>query len=81
MSGGRSRRDFSLRDIDCVTCALRLEKELRKVPGVKEAEADLLLERVTVIHNPLKGGRFKTLGCARQEEARLVQTRVLAWLD
>jgi len=38
--------------MDCVTCALRLEKDLRKVPGVKEADVNLVLEKVTVTYDP-----------------------------
>lgn len=52
MSEQSRRRDFRLREMDCVTCALRLEKELRKIPGVKEAHANLVLERVTVTYDP-----------------------------
>ena len=43
---------LSLEGMTCASCALRIEKGLKKVPGVAEATVNLATERATVQFNP-----------------------------
>jgi len=36
----------------CASCAMRIEKGLKKVPGVIDAQVNLATERGTVTYNP-----------------------------
>lgn len=36
----------------CAACAVRIEKSVSKMPGVKEANVNLALEKATVIYDP-----------------------------
>ena len=54
--------------MDCPTCVLTIEKELKKLVGVKEAHVNFLMKKVIVTYNPEKIGvpelekRFEDLG-------------------
>lgn len=48
MSTRLDRRDFLLRDMDCVTCAVRLEKGLRDIAGVRNVDVSLLSGKTIV---------------------------------
>ncbi|QHZ49811.1 heavy metal translocating P-type ATPase [Paenibacillus larvae] len=43
----------------CAACAVRIEKSVSKMPGVKEANVNLALEKATVIYDP---GQIKVEG-------------------
>ena len=43
---------LALEGMTCASCALRIEKGLKKVPGVAEANVNLATERATVHYNP-----------------------------
>ncbi len=40
----------------CASCAMRIEKGLKKVPGVIDAQVNLATERGTVTYNPEQTG-------------------------
>jgi Cu+-exporting ATPase len=46
------RAVFAIEGMTCASCAMRLEKGLKKVPGVKEANVNLATEQATVTYNP-----------------------------
>ena len=55
MSGdGRQRKDsimrksFKLDEIDCATCALKLEDAIRKVDGVDDVKVNFLTQKLTL---------------------------------
>jgi thiol-disulfide isomerase/thioredoxin/copper chaperone CopZ len=50
------RRTFPIADMDCPTCALTIEKELKKLEGVKDARVNFLMKKVIVTYNPRKVG-------------------------
>ncbi len=42
------RAVFSVRSIDCATCAIGIEKRLRKVAGVEKVGSSIMLNKVFV---------------------------------
>jgi Cu+-exporting ATPase len=46
------RATFVLEGMSCASCAMRIEKGLKKVPGVLDAQVNLASERGTVLYNP-----------------------------
>src|SRR6266496_4445995 len=51
-----SRAVFSLEGMTCASCAMRIEKGLKKVPGVADAQVNLATERATVTYDPEQTG-------------------------
>src|SRR6266567_4947301 len=49
-----SRALLALEGMTCASCAMRIEKGLKKVPGVKEASVNLATEQAAVIYDPLQ---------------------------
>ncbi len=47
-----SQVSFALEGMTCASCAMRIEKGLRKVPGVADAQVNLATERGTVTYDP-----------------------------
>ncbi len=43
---------LSLEGMSCASCAMRIEKGLKKVPGVKDANVNLATEQATVTYDP-----------------------------
>jgi Cu+-exporting ATPase len=50
--GADSRAVLALEGMTCASCAMRIEKGLKKVPGVENASVNLATERATVTYNP-----------------------------
>lgn len=56
-NGGEIRRTtFALEGMTCASCAMRIEKGLKKVPGVIDAQVNLATERGTVTYDPALTG-------------------------
>lgn len=51
-TGEALRAVFAIEGMTCASCAMRVEKGLKKVPGVKEANVNLTTEQATVTYNP-----------------------------
>src|SRR2546421_13074939 len=51
-----SRAVLALEGMTCASCAMRIEKGLKKVPGVKDANVNLATELATVTYNPAQTG-------------------------
>ena len=47
---------LALEGMTCASCAMRIEKGLKKVPGVKEASVNLATERADVTYDPAQTG-------------------------
>src|SRR5213592_5033467 len=47
-----SRTVLALEGMTCASCAMRIEKGLKKVPGVKDASVNLATEQATVSYDP-----------------------------
>src|SRR5437879_4332828 len=43
---------FAVEGMTCASCAMRIEKGLNKLEGVKEASVNLATEQASVIYNP-----------------------------
>jgi Cu+-exporting ATPase len=52
MIGEHTQTTLALEGMTCASCALRIEKGLKKVPGVSEAAVNLATERATVTYDP-----------------------------
>src|SRR5581483_4726338 len=50
-SSAESRAMLALEGMTCASCAMRIEKGLKKVPGVLDAQVNLATERGTVTYN------------------------------
>ncbi len=48
------RAVFLLRNIDCATCALAIEKRLKKVDGIEEVGSAIMLNKVYVDYDESK---------------------------
>src|SRR5712692_4705937 len=55
-SMAESRAILALEGMTCASCAMRIEKGLKKVPGVREASVNLATERASVTYDPLQTG-------------------------
>ncbi|HZR42133.1 MAG TPA: cation transporter, partial [Ktedonobacteraceae bacterium] len=51
-SSAESRAMLALEGMTCASCAMRIEKGLKKVPGVMDAQVNLATERGTVTYDP-----------------------------
>src|SRR5216684_1079912 len=49
-----SRAVLALEGMTCASCAMRIEKGLRKVPGVRDASVNLATEQATVTYDPVQ---------------------------
>src|SRR6516164_9441299 len=47
-----SRTVLALEGMTCASCAMRIEKGLKKVPGVKDANVNLATEQAAVTYDP-----------------------------
>nr|MDQ2905679.1 cation transporter [Chloroflexota bacterium] len=47
---------LNLEGMTCASCAMRIEKGLKKVPGVTDASVNLATERATVVYDPRQTG-------------------------
>ena len=72
-SGPRSSRDplaatgpieivLPIEGMTCASCVNRIERFLRKTPGVEEAAVNLATERATITFNPTLAGRAELVG-------------------
>src|SRR5438094_2388860 len=50
------RATFALEGMTCASCAMRIEKGLKKVPGVKDANVNLATELATVTYDSAQTG-------------------------
>jgi len=48
----RNQASFDLEGMTCAFCAMRIEKGLKKVPGVVDAQVNLATERALVTYYP-----------------------------
>jgi Cu+-exporting ATPase len=48
------RTVFAVRDIDCATCAIRIEKRLKKVDGVESVGTAIMLNKIFVDYDESK---------------------------
>ncbi|GAC1343646.1 MAG: heavy metal translocating P-type ATPase [Ktedonobacteraceae bacterium] len=81
---------LDLEGMTCASCAMRIEKGLKKVPGVRDASVNLATEQATVTYNPLQAsleqmvqkveavGYKATPQKSRQDEARSAVAGTLA---
>jgi Cu+-exporting ATPase len=53
-SMAESRAMLALEGMTCASCAMRIEKGLKKVPGVKDASVNLATERADVTYDPVQ---------------------------
>ena len=47
-----SRATFLVKEISCSTCGLAIEKQVKKVEGVKDVRASVMLNEVLVEYDP-----------------------------
>ncbi len=53
--GEKARRAvFAVRDMDCVTCALAIEKQVKKIEGVKNVGTAVMLNKVFIDYDESK---------------------------
>jgi P-type Cu+ transporter len=50
--GAESHATLTLEGMTCASCAMRIEKGLKKVPGIKDASVNLATEQATVTYDP-----------------------------
>ncbi|WP_309492049.1 heavy metal-associated domain-containing protein [Candidatus Hecatella orcuttiae] len=50
------RKILPVRGMPCASCTLTIEKELKKLEGVKDAQVSYLMEKVAVTYDPEKVG-------------------------
>jgi len=49
---GRSRMVVFVRDLSCVTCRLAIEKQVKKINGVKDVRIAMILNKVFIDYDP-----------------------------
>ena len=45
---------FAIEGMTCASCAMRIEKGLKKVPGVRDAHVNLANEQATIAYDPVQ---------------------------
>ena len=50
----KSRAVFLVKDISCTVCGLVIEKQVRKLDGVKDVRTSIMLNKVFVDYDPSK---------------------------
>ncbi len=53
---GYKRAVFSVRNIECTTCALAIEKRLRKLDGIEKVSSAIMLNKIFVDYDESKVG-------------------------
>jgi len=48
----KARIVVSVREISCATCALAIEKQVKKLKGVKDVRAAIMLNKIFVDYDP-----------------------------
>ena len=48
----KARIVVSVRDINCATCALAIEKQVKRLKGVKDVRAAIMLNKIFVDYDP-----------------------------
>jgi len=54
MTEAEERKTFPITGMDCPSCILNIEKELKKLKGVKEAQGNYIMEKVVVTYDSSK---------------------------
>ncbi len=54
MSNEARRAVFSVRNIDCATCALGIEKRLKKLEGIENVGSSVMLNKIFVDYDQSK---------------------------
>ena len=49
-----ARAVFTVRELDCASCALGIEKQVKKVRGVKDVRAAVMLNRIFIDYDGSK---------------------------
>ena len=52
MKEAEDRKTIPITGMDCPSCIVNIEKELRKLRGVKEAQGNYIMEKVVVTYDP-----------------------------
>src|SRR5579872_4936051 len=52
LDGGENSTVLDIEGMTCASCAMRIEKGLKKVPGVRDASVNLATEKATVLYDP-----------------------------
>jgi Cu+-exporting ATPase len=47
---------LALEGMTCASCAMRIEKELKKIPGVNDVSVNLATEQATITYDPSQTG-------------------------
>src|SRR5579875_3723935 len=48
----QEQAQFAIEGMTCASCAMRIEKGLKKLPGILDARVNLATERATVLFDP-----------------------------
>ena len=42
------KKVYKLRDLDCANCAAKMEAGIKKIPGVKNASVNFMMQKMTI---------------------------------
>ena len=42
------KKVFKLKDLDCANCAAKMEAGIKKIPGVKNAQVNFMMQKMTI---------------------------------
>ena len=54
MREAQDRKTIPITVRDCPSCIVNIEKELRKLKGIKEAQGNYIMEKIAVTYDPSK---------------------------
>ena len=54
MTEAQDRKTIPITGMDCPSCIVNIEKELRKLKGIKEAQGNYIMEKIVVTYDPSK---------------------------
>ena len=54
MTEAQDRKTIPVTGMDCPSCIVNIEKELKNLKGVKEAQGNYIMEKIIVTYDPSK---------------------------
>jgi len=42
------KKVFKMKDLDCANCAAKMEAGIKKIPGVKDASVNFMMQKMTI---------------------------------
>ena len=62
------KKHFKLIDLDCASCAAKMEAAIKKLPGVHDASVNFLTQKMTIDADDVEAVMPAVIKCCRKVE-------------